>query len=346
MTTPEIQIADYSAKRKLGTLEVGRGLAALAVVAHHASLSSDAFTSSDHVSMFGFGLYGVDFFFVLSGFIIYHIHQNDPREYGAARSFLSKRIRRIYTPYLPITFVLIAAYLVFPSLSQGDRSWGWFTSLTLMPSDARPALSVAWTLTFEIVFYLFFLSFFVTRYFWHIVCAWVALVLSAAVFNVNDTLSNPLVRTVLDPLILEFVAGMVAAYLFGKTSPARWWVPLCMGLLGVVVFALLHDPHRAVLGIALAPMVLGLALFEQRYSFRISNSWALLGASSYAVYLIHNPLQSIIARFFQAYDVWSLTFAACVLISLAAGVFYHLIYERPMLRTLSRKQSAREPSSI
>lgn len=57
-------------------------------------------------------------------------------------------------------------------------------------------------------------------------------------------------------LILEFVAGMVAAYLFGKMSPTRWWVPLCMGLLGVVVFALLHDPHRAVLGIALAPMVL------------------------------------------------------------------------------------------
>jgi exopolysaccharide production protein ExoZ len=346
MTSPKTQVTAYSAKPKLGTLEVGRGLAALAVVAHHASVASDAFTSSNHASMFGFGLYGVDFFFVLSGFIIYHIHQNDPREYGAARSFLSKRIRRIYTPYLPLTFVLIAAYLLFPSLSQGDQSWGWFTSLTLMPSDAPPALSVAWTLTFEMVFYLFFLSFFVTRYFWHIVCAWVALVLSAAVFNVNDTLSNPLVRTVLDPLILEFVAGMVAAYLFGKTSPARWWVPLCMGLLGVVVFALLHDPHRAVLGITLAPMVLGLALFEQRYSFRISNSWALLGASSYAVYLIHNPLQSIIARFFQAYDVWSLTFAACVLISLAAGVFYHLIYERPMLRILSRKQSARVPSSI
>ena len=345
MTTTEIQIAAYSAKRKLGTLEVGRGLAALAVVAHHASISSDAFTSSDHASMFHFGLYGVDFFFVLSGFIIYHIHQNDSREYGAARRFLSKRIRRIYTPYLPITFALIASYLLFPSLSQGDREWGWFTSLTLMPSNSPPALSVAWTLTFEMVFYLFFLSFFVTRYFWHIVCAWVALVLGAAVLNVDEPLSNPLVRTALHPLILEFVGGMVAAHLFGRISPARWWVPLCLGLSGVVVFALLYDPHRVVLGIALAPMVLGLALFEQRYSFRLSNLWALLGSSSYAVYLIHNPLQSIIARFFQAYDIWSLTFAACVLISLAAGVFYHLIYERPMLRTLSQKQRARMPSS-
>ena len=296
--------------------------------------------------MFDFGIYGVDYFFVLSGFIIYHIHQNDPREYGAARRFLSKRIRRIFTPYLPIAFALIAAYLLYPGLSEGDRSWGWFTSLTLLPSNSPPALSVAWTLTFEMVFYLFFLSFFVTRYFWHIVFAWVMLVLGAIFFEVNDAISNPLVRTVLHPLILEFVAGMVAAHMFGRVSPTQWWAPLCLGLLGVAAFAFLHDPHRAVLGIALAPFVLGLALFEQRYSFKISNSWALLGASSYAVYLIHNPLQSIIARLFQAYDIWSLTFAACVLIGLAAGISYHLIYERPMLRTLSKKQSARVPSSI
>jgi exopolysaccharide production protein ExoZ len=346
MTAPEIQVADHSAKQKLGTLEIGRGLAALAVVAHHAGLSSDAFTSSNYGSMFSFGIYGVDFFFVLSGFIIYHIHQNDPREVGAARRFLSKRIRRIYTPYLPIALALIAAYLLFPGLSQGDRSWGWFTSVTLMPSNSPPALSVAWTLTFEMVFYLFFLSFFVTRYFWQIVLAWVVLVLGVAVFDLHDTISNPILRTVLNPLILEFVAGMVAAHLFGRISPARWWVPLCIGILGIAVFALLHDPHRVVLGIALAPLVLGLALFEQRYSFKISNSWALIGASSYAVYLIHNPLQSIIARLFQAYNNWSLTFAACVLISLAAGVFYHLIYERPMLRTLSQKQGDRVPSSI
>ncbi|MDA7846615.1 acyltransferase [Amylibacter sp.] len=346
MTAPEIQVANHSTKQKLGTLEIGRGWAALAVVAHHAGLSSDAFTSSNHGNMFSFGIYGVDFFFVLSGFIIYHIHQNDPSEFGAARRFLSKRIRRIYTPYLPITLALIATYFLFPSLSQEGRSWGWFTSVTLMPSNSPPALSVAWTLTFEIVFYLFFLFFYVTRYFWIIVLVWIVLVLGVAVFDLHDTTSNPLVRTLLHPLILEFVAGMVAAHLFGKISPTRWWAPLYIGIMGIVVFALLHDPHRVVLGIALAPFVLGLALFEHRYSFKISSSWALLGASSYAVYLIHNPLQSIIARLFQAYDNWPLTFAACVLITLAVGVFYHLIYERPMLRTLSQKQGASAPSSI
>ena len=336
MSSTKIQSADSSEKRKLGTLEVGRGLAALAVVAHHASLSSDAFTHSDYSRFFDFGIYGVDFFFVLSGFIIYYIHQNDTREYSSARRFFSKRIRRIYTPYLPITLALIAAYYLFPSLSQGERSWGLFTSLTLLPSYSPPALSVAWTLTFEMLFYLFFLSFYMTRYFWHIVLIWVILVVGATAFDVSSTISNPLMNTVLHPLILEFVAGMVAAYMFGKVSPSRWWVPLILGFLGVVAFVLIPTPHRAVLGIALAPIVLCLALVEFRYSFGTPNFLVLLGGASYAVYLIHNPLQSIIARLFKPYDIWALTFVMCILISLTAGILYHLIYERPMLRRLSR----------
>ena len=117
------------------------------------------------------------------------------------------------------------------------------------------------------------------RYLLQIALAWVVLVLGVAVFDLHDTISNPIVRTVLHPLILEFVAGMVAAHLFGRILPTRWWVPFCIGILGIVIFALLRDPLRVVLGIALSPFVLGLALFEQRYSFKISNSWASLGAS-------------------------------------------------------------------
>jgi len=146
MTEPAVDesvAAVHPAKRKLGTLEVGRGVAALSVVMHHASLASDAFTAPNYASMFSWGIYGVDFFFVLSGFIIYHVSQKGPKQLDAALRFLTKRLRRIYVPYLPITIVLISAYLVLPDFSQGNRDWGLFTSLTLLPSNAPPALSVA-----------------------------------------------------------------------------------------------------------------------------------------------------------------------------------------------------------
>lgn len=63
----------------------------------------------------------------------------------------------------------------------------------------------------------------------------------------------------------------------------------------------------------------------------------LLGAASYAIYLVHGPLQSLVARLLQGADHWGLTFAACCVASLAAGLAYHVGYERPVLRRLARR---------
>jgi peptidoglycan/LPS O-acetylase OafA/YrhL len=155
-----------SAKKHLEGLQLFRGFAALAVALHHARLGTSAFVQEIPApieALLGQGFLGVDFFFVLSGFIILHTHYDDPRSVSAAAVYAFKRITRIYLPYLPITGAVIIAYLLFPALSQSDRTWGWFTSLTLLPSIHEPALPVAWTLVHEIVFYLLFLVFFVSR---------------------------------------------------------------------------------------------------------------------------------------------------------------------------------------
>jgi len=189
------------------------------------------------------------------------------------------------------------------------------------------------------IFYLFFLSFFVTRFFWHLVLGWVFLVLVIAGFGLSDAISNPLLRTLMNPLILEFVVGMVAAHFFEKLQSANWYAPLILGGTGVVLFALLPDLHRAVLGVALGPVVLGLALAEEQFQIKIPKMLALSGAASYAIYLVHNPSQSLIARALHGADNWLLTFAVCCAAGVSIGVLYHLIYERPMLRFLSQKWS-------
>ena len=68
------------AKQIINSLQVFRGMAALAVVAHHAALSTDAFVQSmpeGWQRLFDLGALGVDFFFVLSGFIIMHAHRGE-----------------------------------------------------------------------------------------------------------------------------------------------------------------------------------------------------------------------------------------------------------------------------
>tara|TARA_R110002049_G_scaffold241333_3_gene415191 strand:- start:7355 stop:8374 length:1020 start_codon:yes stop_codon:yes gene_type:complete len=330
-----------SAVQKLGSLELGRGIASLAVVAHHAAQSSDAFNSAKFGSYFHTGALGVDFFFVLSGFIIYHVHQDDSQTLPAAKKFFGKRVHRIYIPYLPISLALILAYTAFPSLSQGEREWGLFTSLTLLPTSSPPALSVAWTLVFEMMFYISFLVFYVSRYFCLVIMVWTAATITSAILGSTDYMDGALFRTFLNPLILEFVAGMLAALLFKRMSPGYWALPTLIGVSLSVCYFMIGDLHRALFGISLAPLVLGLALAETKFNFR-PPSWALLlGAASYSIYLIHNPLQSLVARVASGSDNWTLTFFACFTSGIIAGILYHLWYEKPALRLFRFRDNRR-----
>lgn len=103
------------------SLQVFRGLAAMAVVIHHAAMSTLAFIGPLPpflASAAGYGYLGVDFFFVLSGFIIMHIHQHDACTLLAANRYLHKRFFRIFPPYLPISLSLLALYALFPGVSS------------------------------------------------------------------------------------------------------------------------------------------------------------------------------------------------------------------------------------
>lgn len=322
--------------KKLTSLEFGRGVAALAVVAHHAEQATNAFTSDRVVRVFDAGALGVDFFFVLSGFIIYHVHQRDPKSFAAAQRFLSKRLKRVYVPYWPITAVLTVAYLMLPSLSKGQRDWSLLTTITLLPTGSPPALSVAWTLVFEMMFYVFFLLFYTTHRFWLFGSTWAIATTVVAVTGAVDTIASPVAQLLLDPLTIEFIAGMLMAWLFARMSPSAWAVPAILGLGLATVYFATPGLHRVFFGIALAPLVLALALSEVSMGYKVPRFGLILGAASYAIYLVHNPLQSIVARLLLSANSWWLTFVACCVAGVTVGVSYHLIFEKPLLRLLTR----------
>ena len=77
---------------------------------------------------------------------------------------------------------------------------------------------------------------------------------------------------------------------------------------------------------------LGLALAERTFEFRLPRPLLLLGAASYSIYLVHNPVQSLVARLLRGPDLWAVTFLACCLGGLLLGLAYHLLFERPALR--------------
>ena len=190
-----------------------RGLAALAVVAHHAVLSTEAFIGKVPdvlAQVLGMGYLGVDFFFVLSGFIIMYAHMGDEGALSAVRRYSFKRLVRVFPAYLPISIALIALYAWLPSFSaSADRGYSLLSSLLLIPADGPPALSVAWTLVHELMFYAVFLLYFLGKR-WLVVglLAWAALIVASQPVHAPTSW----LRYPLSELNMEFMLGVFSAW--------------------------------------------------------------------------------------------------------------------------------------
>ncbi len=144
---------------KLKGIEAARGIAACLVVALHAThlLFAPKFYAAVPLwGVFRFGHAGVDFFFVLSGFIIFHVHRQDlqVRRRGNAWRYACKRFLRVYPTYW-IVLALFGAVLIYsPYRDPAQTGIGnVIASVLLLPRLQEPILGVAWTLRHELLFY-------------------------------------------------------------------------------------------------------------------------------------------------------------------------------------------------
>ena len=101
---------------------------------------------------------GVDFFFVLSGFMIYYIHMKDIGNKEAVKPFFIKRFIRIYPLYWILTLSVLPIYFLVPSFgNEYIRHFGVIIkSLMLIPQPHSPIISVAWSLINTVLFYFAF----------------------------------------------------------------------------------------------------------------------------------------------------------------------------------------------
>ncbi|MFI3135405.1 MAG: acyltransferase [Methylococcaceae bacterium] len=335
------------ARIQIQSMQVFRGLAALAVVVHHAALSTDAFVKSFPLSIktvFDSGHIGVDFFFVLSGFIIMYAHMDDDRTLTALKRYAFKRLSRIYPAYLPIGLVMIVLYAMMPAFSaSGGRGYSLLSSLLLIPAGAATALSVAWTLVHELMFYGVFLLFFVS---WRCLVgglfAWMVLIF---VVNYSYTPTGWL-RYPLNLLNIEFIVGVAAAWAVCNPKLQQKIGGLCFSALGGVivlcVLSLMTQDNEAylrlILAIGLAFVMVGFAVYEQSNTVRWPVFLLFMGNASYSIYLIHNPLLSITQRLAGRMQLaWPLAMVFGVILSVFAGWIYYRVVERPALRFFQQR---------
>jgi len=334
---------------KLLGLQVGRGVAALLVVCCHATLSAQAFYGEAFGGFWSFGNIGVDFFFVLSGFIIYYAHHSDGVGLSSWSRYAKKRIIRIYSPFLPVSLVMLAAYALATGLSHGSREIGVIPSILLIPTGRSPALSPAWTLMHEMLFYtVFSLWFYSRRAFFRFSVLWTIGIFAYAFVPGDHATMNFL----LNPHNSEFVVGMVISWLVAKGYRGNLSA-LLFGVISVAVYAVasyLVDIDQLFgssmlevlyLGTAFGLVVWGLCGVEAVWKVRFPSALIFLGAASYSVYLVHDPAISLLSRVAalvrQSYAVPNdVLFLVVVCGATLAGVLYHLIWEKPVLRFLTK----------
>ena len=339
---------DRSDGRVLYSLQIGRALAAIGVLVHHAAIA----TASAYPAMpeavlrvFGLGRFGVDYFFVLSGFIIAHTTRNLGKDSSGAKHYAIARFLRVYTPYLPISLAMVAAFLLVPSLSMGDGAAHSYVlaSVLLLPSDGAPALSVAWTLQHEVVFYLLFgLCLFVFKrpkliFLWAVpmLCLPLLAPRTSNIANITVSMLNG-----------EFLFGVAACYLYHNGKLFAWRKPLVAAGIAVVLaaFVFLSDPKQPftysplVMGLGYGCTVLGFAYMERASDFGRFRRMVYLGSVSYSLYLIHGPAISLLLRKLPGlYPSWGIAFAVFTVLGGCAGIAYFHLVEKPLMRFAKKR---------
>jgi exopolysaccharide production protein ExoZ len=353
------------AARKLQSIQLLRGIAAVLVVLHHATETAKRPDALDHEFLsgfFSFGYAGVDFFFVLSGFIITFIHAGDVGRPEKLRSYATKRFLRIYPIYWVVLLALIPLFFLFRNAGFGHetRPDVLFTSIFLLPHTLSPVLTPAWTLRHEVWFYLLFgLLIFLRRPYGIILMLAVAaasfLVWALSLAGWIGTLPFPL-DFLLSHYNLEFALGAVCALVFlrGKSAVSEATAisaaPILLtGLAGLVLFTAtaLYDLRVSTLAGSLLSLpsyaaastliLFGAVSLEAKYDFRLPGFTQYLGEASYSIYLIHTPAIAFgekALRKMPAIAGLHPNFAilATIVLSVAAGLCLHAWIEKPLLR--------------
>ncbi|XBQ16466.1 MAG: acyltransferase [Oceanicaulis sp.] len=304
---------------KLDTIQLLRGLAALAVTLYHLPLAEQAaidLAGSEETAALGWltrnGFAGVDVFFVISGFIMVYVTRARPRGARSAADFLAARVIRIYPLWWVFAAAAVAISLaatrspVQPAFGVPEEAIPAYlaASFALVPQDFPPVLNVGWTLIHEMYFYLVFAALLLApqRLLPMAIAAWAAVVVLAATVFGELTASSAVTALVFHPLTLEFTAGAAAALLIAS-GVKRFALPAALAGGGALALAMIAADgvghggwSRALLfGAPATLLIYGLAAMELDKPRAIARPLVFLGDASYALYLAHT-LVFIIAR--------------------------------------------------
>lgn len=336
-------------------MQILRGLAALAVLIYHSSLVLRGKLGIDLFPDAVLGASGVDLFFVISGFII--VHSSD-RLFGCGSApliFLTRRIIRIVPLYWAATAIMVVHGLV-SGMHSVDLSWqNVLASLFFVPYPRPsgimlPAVTVGWTLNYEMFFYLVFAAAILLPRRRAVFAAGVALTLLTIAAALRPISSRP-VSFLLDPIILEFCLGMAIALAHreGAHLPRLPAIMLAFAAaLTFVLSAMWSDTvawRTAVWGLPAAMLLAIVTLCtsgkKHEQPSRLVRAFEILGDASYSLYLLHwivlLGMARLIPHVFDPPSAPWICVALLLVAPIATAILCYFGFERPITRSLQSR---------
>lgn len=331
-----------------------RGLAAVLVVCFHSMIMKAA---APYYPIY-IGSFGVDIFFVISGFIMLVTteHRRSPLAFWKARA------ARIVPMYWLATLIFIAAAAASPGMLLTARQFDageLLASFLFIPAQNRsiggivPLYTIGWSLNYEMFFYLVFglclmLADVRAR------LAACAAALCAIVWLGHLVQGGTPLEFYSRPIVLEFVAGMglglARRRLFSMPKP----LSLALVAASVALFGIGCTKAAPLAWYAAGAVLLVAAALAWEETLRSSPNRVLnlLGDASYSIYLFHPfaqravfiALGSSIASSGKAFGYSALALAAGV----AGGVLAYLLVEVRVLALARRLsgQGRRRPAAV
>jgi peptidoglycan/LPS O-acetylase OafA/YrhL len=336
-----------SSSPSLVSIQALRGIAALLVFADHA-VNHLVLVKIAAFKHFLAGPFGVDLFFVISGFVMVYSSERLFGQPGAPTKFFARRLARIVPLYWAATSIFV--WFVVPYAST-EAVLGSFFFSPRVPSET-PLLFVGWTLIYEMFFYaVFAIALLAKRRLIVVTGACTFLVLftvfgpefsSAGFFHppASDSIAY-----FTNPIIIEFVFGMVIALVY--RAGVRLSIQTTIGLIGFAaawyMAAVPSVPRQFSCGIAAALIVAGMSLssMPSPKSSPLVGTVIFLGDISYALYLTHILSFALVAWIVTELainpldHVWPYVGAM-----LAGGLLIasttHLMFEKPVTKILQK----------
>jgi peptidoglycan/LPS O-acetylase OafA/YrhL len=339
--------------RTFGNVQGLRAIAALLVFAVHLNGTEQHFANPAHPLgwVYPLGEWGVDLFFIISGFVMITSTWHEFASPAISLRFFLRRLTRIYPAYWIAMIPIVLLFIVAPHMvneTQAIRP-SIPASLLLVPQFGKPLLTISWTLVYEVFFYVVFafVLAFDRKWCLPLIGAWAVatLVLSAVVAPLHNLYLN--VYT--NPLLLEFIFGVCAGYLV-QTRGALLPIPsLALGITGVVLADVFYESiDRAAgfggnlrflcIGVPMLLIFNGVVGLETQYDRVAPAFLQRLGNASYSLYLWHVPITLLLARAAAPllrhpnpllHLVW---LAGATVVVVGASLLLYDYVERPLLR--------------